>query len=68
MSYTESIKCPHCGAEQDTRDYCADYVGCAYFSDGETITERCGQCNEDFEVKISIHASFEVVEGESDEE
>ena len=68
MSYTKSLTCPYCGAEKDTHDYHADSLGCTWFSDWANLTERHIKCVEDFKVKISIHASSHVVEGESDEE
>lgn len=56
----DSIFCPYCDHEQPTEDITAEYGGNFEYRDGGCLSVSCTSCDQDFNVNVSIHATFEV--------
>lgn len=51
------VKCPYCGAKQDTSDW-LEYGG----RDGDEFEYECGKCEEVFEVVTTIEVSYRILD------
>ena len=61
MQEADFVECPECGYGIDVSDLANDYIGCGWFSDGNTVDVCCSHCDNDVELLINVSLSYKVI-------